>query len=410
MLNNWYFFLLIIFLCLIIEGFFSMMEMAVVSLNKIRLNYYATQKNKKALKLTHLLAQPSRLFGTTLLIVNTVVQIGSEAARRFYESLHLSPDWAPFTQTMLVVIFAELAPLFAARRHAEQVALQGSTILMFFANILSPVIWLIDKFSHLMNRFLGADKSSNIFLSKEEIKRAFEEKQPKRAKKRHVDVIVDHIFMLKNKIANELMRPLDEIHLISSPSTVEEVMQIIEKDFVDFLPIYCQTLHNIVGIVYPNNLLKASPYERISSCSISPWFVTKDALILDLLEQFRFNNQRVAVVLNEKGQACGFITLEHIMDEIFGPKVEIALSEEKSNKKQTVIERTLSGDMTLEEFNKQFHAHLSHEEASTISDLLTAILQHHPSEGEIIYIDRFEFCVIEPSLLGVKVVAVKSIH
>ena len=409
MASSWYLFLFLALMCVAVEGFFSMMEMASVSFHKVRLLYYSSKKNKNALWLKFLLDRPSRLFGTTLIIVNTVLQVGSEAARRFYESLNMSPDWAPITQTLIVVIFGELAPLFAARRHAEQVALFGSPVLYFFSKVLSPIIWFIDLISRKINQMLGKEKTSNLFLSKEEIQNAFEERKGKQTEKSHLDLIADHIFDLKNKKASELMRPLDEAHLVSSPSLVGEVLELISWDYVEFIPIYHRSFQNIVAIAYPTELLKAEGQDRITSHTRSPWFITEDDLILTLLKQFRFNNQRIAVVVNKNGKAEGFITLDHIVDEIFGPNVELSISEEKVIKQQTIVERTLSGDMTLEEFNEKFHAHLTHEDALTISDLISGALQHHPSEGEIVYIDQFEFIVKDPTLLGVKTVVVKTV-
>ncbi|NGX30627.1 MAG: hypothetical protein K940chlam4_01478, partial [Candidatus Anoxychlamydiales bacterium] len=114
-MNKTLFFLFLALFCVLVESFFSMFEMAAVSLNKVKLHYRASKNRKKAKWLEFLLNNPSYLFGTTLIMVNTVMQIGSEAARRFYESLSISPDYAPFTQTLIVLIFGELAPLFAAR-------------------------------------------------------------------------------------------------------------------------------------------------------------------------------------------------------------------------------------------------------------------------------------------------------
>lgn len=93
--GSWRFFLFLIILSLIVEGFFSMMEMACVSFNKVRLHYYVTKGNHKAKWISFLLSRPTRLFGTTLIGVNIALEFGSECARRFYMSLGLSPDWAP---------------------------------------------------------------------------------------------------------------------------------------------------------------------------------------------------------------------------------------------------------------------------------------------------------------------------
>lgn len=138
---SWKFFLLLILICLVVQGFFAMLEMACVSFNKVRLQYYVSKENKRALWLSYLLHHPALLFGTTLICVNTALVVGSECARRFYDSLGLSPDWAPLSQIFIVLIFAEIAPMFAGRRYAEHVAMLGIPILFFFSIILRPLIW-----------------------------------------------------------------------------------------------------------------------------------------------------------------------------------------------------------------------------------------------------------------------------
>ena len=128
-MSSWAFFLMLLIVSLVIQGFYSMLEMACVSFNRVRLQYYVSQKNRRAMWLSYLLNNPTRLFGTTLIGVNTAMQFGSECARRFYASLHVSPDWAPLSQVIIVLIFAELAPMFAARRFAENVAMLGIPII-----------------------------------------------------------------------------------------------------------------------------------------------------------------------------------------------------------------------------------------------------------------------------------------
>ena len=99
-----------------------MIEMACVSFNKVRLEYYVSKGKKRALWLSFLLHHPAYLFGTTLIGVNVALIIGSECARRFYAALGLNPDLAALTQILLVLIFAEISPMFAGRRYAEHVA------------------------------------------------------------------------------------------------------------------------------------------------------------------------------------------------------------------------------------------------------------------------------------------------
>ena len=155
-------------LCVFLEAFFSMFEMAAVSFNKVRLHYHLSKNNKKAKWLLYLLEKPSRLFGTTLILVNTVLQVGSECSRRFYEAIGASPDLAPLTQVIIVMIFGELAPLFAARRHSETVAMRSIPIVYGMYWILIPIIKTTEFLTSL---FLKSDKGR--FLSRDELQKAF---------------------------------------------------------------------------------------------------------------------------------------------------------------------------------------------------------------------------------------------
>src|SRR5579862_3451905 len=120
MSHSWIFFLGCSLISILIQGFFALFEMACVSFNKVRLQYFASLGKKRAIWLSELIQQPSRLFGTTLIGIASSLQIGSEFARKFYESIGFNPDFAPITQVFLVLIFGEMVPMFAARRHPEQ--------------------------------------------------------------------------------------------------------------------------------------------------------------------------------------------------------------------------------------------------------------------------------------------------
>src|ERR1700722_2818149 len=142
-------------LCIAVQGFFSMLELASVSFNRIRLEYYVSKKIKRAEWLKHLLKKPSRLFGTVMLGVNVALQVGSQTAREFYSTIGLDPDIAPITQVFLVVIFGELVPLFAAHRFPEHVVMLGIPIVYAASKLFSPLIWLLGQLTNITYRLLG---------------------------------------------------------------------------------------------------------------------------------------------------------------------------------------------------------------------------------------------------------------
>lgn len=403
------FFLILSLLCVVFQGFFSMFEMASVSFNKARLTFYTSKKMKKAIWLEYLLQRPSRLFGTTLILVSTFLQLGSEASRRFYESIGLSPDIAPLSQVLLIVVFGELSPLFAARRYPERIAMFNVPLVYFLSKMLFPFTYIIDKISSFANFIFGNEKSVQLFLTKEEIQKAFEEKESI-TKDTYINKTVGNIFSLKNVTAKKIMMPLSSTILVPSDFTIAQVKDNLKKSLSSFVLIYHHNINNIISIVPVRDLLRAKLPDPIKNYGLSPWFITENLSLIDILKQFRRNNQMVSIILDLSGTPIGIITFDMVIYQIFGsvsPKIDLTHLP-KEEKKQIFIEKTLPGDMLVKDFNKKFFAALPETE-ETLSDLINKSLQHHPSEGEIAYIGNFEFIVKEVTFLGSKTVLVRNL-
>jgi Hemolysins and related proteins containing CBS domains len=399
-MSVWLEFLFLTLFAVFIQGLFALFEMACVSFNKVRLQYYVSLGLKRAIWLTFLLKKPSRLFGTTMIGINLALQVGSESSRRFYEAINLPPDWAPITQVLIVVMLGELAPMFAARRHPEQLAMALAPLMVLITHLLTPLIWAFDAFSHLLHRLLGKSPETSLYLSREEIKVAFEDREEG---ENEFNTMVSSVFRLKNLTASQVLKPLSDVLMASSHATIAEVKAQLAERYVPLLPIYHRTRNNIVAIVHLRHLLGKPDSTRILDCSRPPWFITKDSSVLQILDQFRRNNQVMAIVLDPSGQAAGILTFDQILEQILG--------EEKISHPeipQLYIERTLPASMLVSEFNKQFQASLEHEPSDTLNDLLLRGLEHPPAKGEIIRIDELLFTVAEITLRGVKTVSVHT--
>jgi putative hemolysin len=411
---TWQFFLMLMVISLVVQGFYAMLEMACVSFNKVRLQYYVSKHNRRAIWLSYLLNHPAIFFGTTLIGVNVALQFGSECSRRFYEALGLSPDWAPLSQVIIVLIFAEIAPMFAGRRYAEHVAMLGIPFLYASSILLRPVIWLLDLLCLMINRLLGTPGGGGLYLSREELQNIIEEREeviPHASKTEEFNTVTANIFALKNKIAKELMQPVKAVQMIPSACTVGEMRNTLTAEYTPYLPIYHRSPHNIVAIAYPRDLLRLTENKRVRDYARSPWFITENNSVLQILRQFRRNNQSIAVVLNEAGLAVGILTLDEIIDEIFGQTdIRMSVGEMVPRAHHVVVDRTFPGDMRIEDFNRQFHVHLEAHGAETLEELVALALGHPPGKGESVRIDQFELTVEEASLLGAKMIAIRSIY
>lgn len=396
---------------IIVLAFYSMLEMACVSFNKVRLQYYVSKGYKRAIWLNYLLHHPSRLFGTTLIGVNIALVVGSECSREFYAALGLSPDLSPLTQVIIVVIFGELAPMFAARRYAEHVAMLGVPIIYASAKLMTPLLWVINWISKVCNTLLGGKESGkNIYLlSQEELQKVIEDQDEDASYSENAEfrAITANIFRLRGKDVRQIMKPLGSIKALSSNATIAQMESLIARSKALSVPIYHREITNIVGIAYPRDAMRAAPTHRIREYARPPWFVTETTSMMDILKQFRSNNENVAFILNQHGKAIGFIELADILEEVFG-KISLTGQATLQRKKQMLIEKTFPGDTTVQEFHAQFGVSLDKNSAMTLSELLSSRLGRRPEKGDIIYIAPFELEVKETSLLDVKTISVST--
>jgi len=408
MIYNALFWLSLNLLSIVVLSFYSMMEMACVSFNKVRLQYYVTKGIKQAIWLNYLLHNPSRLFGTTLIGVNVAMFAGSECAREFHQAIGLSPDLAPLSQVVIVIIFGELAPMFAARRYAEHVAMLGIPLVYLSAKLMTPFLWILAAISFLCDKLFGGKESeTKIFLTKEELLKILESQEDDKTlsiENEEFNAIAANILQLHKKGAKDVMNPIKSISLIPSSSTVEQARQIFQKSESNYLPVYHNEQTNIIGIVTPRNLIRASDNRKTRDFVRSPWFITESTKASQLLNQFRHNNQNVAIVLNQAGLAIGIVILDDLMAEIFG-KIR---TPQKKKQNVLIMERTFPATMKVAEFNAQFDVVLDPRPNINLADLVREHLGHAPEIDESVYIYPFELTVKETSRLDIKVISIKT--
>ncbi|HSX03744.1 MAG TPA: hemolysin family protein [Rhabdochlamydiaceae bacterium] len=410
-MNSWKFYLFLALLFLMIQGVFAMLEMACVSFNKVRLQYYVSLKKRRALWLNYLIQRPALLFGTTLIVVNSCMQLGSECSRHFYEGLGISPDFAPISQIILVLIFAELAPLLAGRQYAEHVVMLGIPLIYFTSIVLRPVIWFFDFICQLINRLIGSSVKEGVYLTREELQYMFEQREEEaQTEPKEITTIAGNIFALKIKKAKDLMIPLHQVHMMPSFFTVGEMRSLLRSKYVPYIPIYQRTPQNIVGIVYPRDLLRILEDQFVKDHARPAWFITEESSILQILKQFRRNNQSIAIVLNESGLAVGILTLDEIIDEIFGRSDHWEAFEDMVPRmRHVILDLSLPGDTKIDDFNKKFSVHLDSQGALTLEELMREGLGHDPELKESLRVDQIELTVEEAPLIGPKIISIHTI-
>lgn len=383
-----------------------MQEMACISCNKLRLDFAVAKRERWALWLQNLLEQPSRLFCTTLIGVNVALMISSESSRRLFEAWGIEPNLAPLAEIPIVLIFGELIPMFAARIYADHASRLGVPLLYVSARALSPFIAIFEFFFRAVGRLFGKKKKQESlpFLSRDELQMLLEEHQAGYLGEIDTpeDKIMSNIFSLRNKRAFQFMQPLHQVQCVSSRAQVSDLREVVKKSMQSFFPVFHRTKQKIVGYIYPNDVLSASSKKRIEEYTEPAYFVSEEAQALDILTKLQEEELDAAIVLNVKGEAQGIIFLEDLLDELFG-------SEPKRPRPSIhYLEKTISADMSIDEFNKEYGTLIDSQGCKTFAELIEKLLERAPHPQDNLQLETVEILVKETSLFKAKTIQIRT--
>ncbi len=376
-------------------SFYSMQEMACISCNKLRLDYGVSQKKRTAIWLQRLLDAPQLLFTTTLVGVNVAMMISSESSRRLFETWGFDPNLAPLAEIPFLVIFGELIPMFAARLYPDHASRLGIPLLYASAKLLSPITAFISFFFK---------KHEAPFLSRDELQKLLEEHQAGYLGDQisKENDFIANIFSLRNIRAFQIMQKLDTLLLLSTHTNVGEVRKLIKKTKQPFFPVYHRLKNKIVGELHVQDLLNVGSNKSIDDYTENCLFIPQDLPALEIIDKLQSENAQGAVVINQKGEAEGVVFLDDLIDELFGSEAK------KEQQEQGYLEKTVSGETTIREFNAAYDTEIDPLDCKTFAELVEKVLGRHPHIGDTILLDPFELIVKETSLFKAKAIQIRS--
>lgn len=390
--------------CLLLQASFSMIEMAALSFNRVRLHYLVHQKVKRAIWLQHMLSKPYRLFGTAMLGVNCALQLGSQSAREFYSALHLDPDLAPLTQIFLVVIFAELAPLLAARRCSEHVIMLYTPFIYVIYRLCSPFIWFISLCVNSLSSLLGyTNKRQSLDLSREELQKLLEMYDEENDT---FHLVLSHLFTLRHELVSCAMHRLSDLTLLPRTATVAQARHHLQGKSQTFVPLYDKKIHAIIAIVSLESLASAHDRECLHRYSKRPCLLSTKTTLTAAMETLSAQEQSYALITGEHGKILGVLFLGSILKRLFSHQNPHSLSPKKAL--SPLIERSVAGNMRIADFNREYGTHLPDQGLQTLAQLMVTHLEAPAGQGDQITIGSLALEAQETGLTGIKTIRITS--
>ncbi|MAG39428.1 hypothetical protein CMI41_00460 [Candidatus Pacearchaeota archaeon] len=377
--------LLLLFIFLVLSGFFSGIETALMSLNRIKVKSLLKQKKKGSKILAKLKENPHKLI-ITILIGNNVVNIAAASlATVVFSQIFDSAVIGISTgiMTILILIFGEITPKTIAASNAEAIALSTAPIIYSLSIILSPLVWLLEKFSRGVNKLIGV--SGEEKLSEEELATVVTMGRKEGILEKEAAEMMHNVIKFGETTAKEIMTPEVEMVKIDGNKKISEVLDFIVKTPYSRYPVYDKNESEIIGIIDIDDVLKQVRLRKLSTKVkriVKPiLFVPETKEIDDLLTELEGKDVPMAIVVDEYGDIEGIITVEDILEEIVGDIFD------KSKVKQLKFAKDqdsvlIDAKTPLGEINRALGLKINGEKSNTIGGYISDKLGKIPQQGE----------------------------
>ena len=397
----------VILICLLLSAFFSGMEIAFLTSNKLRIEI---DKSKKGVTqaLIDLFISHSGMYITTLLVGNNVVMViygifMSDLLVKQFEFLHLSIGVELFVETLvstlIILVFAEFLPKTVFRLRSNLFLKLFSVPVFLFYLLFFPLSyfsvwlggWLLRIFT---GRKLG-HKEPNRAFGKVDLNNLIEEGEVNARQEDEMHEIKHfrNALDFSEVKLRECIVPRPDVVALSIDSSIEELTQLFIDTGLSRILIYKESIDDIIGYVHISTLFKDPP--TIAKALSRVLIVPETMSAQRLLNLFIRDQKSVAVVVDEFGITAGIVTIEDIMEEIFG---EIEDEHDHLNLKEVMIseqEYIFSGRLEVDYLNEKYHLDLEErEEYETLAGLVLYFNQSIPQEGETIVVNDLTFKIL----------------
>jgi len=417
-MNSLFLEILFIFILILINGFFSMAELALISSRRVRLEQRAEDGDKGARSALELLKSQSRLLsavqiGITLVGVFTGALGGATLAERLTVWLAKIPWLVPYAGGVAIVVvvllttyfslvLGELMPKRLAMNNPEKIASRVAGFMKFVSKALAPVVHLLSSSTDFGLKLLGMADSKEPPITEDEIKGLIEQGTLVGVFGSAEQEMVEAIFRLNDRTVNALMTPRTEIEWLDANDPPEAILKQVIASSHSRFPVAQSSLDNVVGILNSKDLLEKfvlnAPFNMLELIS-KPLFVPENTPAMRMLEMAREAGVHEAMVIDEYGGLMGMTTLFDVLESIVG---EIPNSDESSESEIIIREDgsyLLDGLLPIDELKEILDVDLLPEEDKvgfqTVGGFVMNQIGSIPHTGQHFHFLNYRFEVMD---------------
>jgi CBS domain containing-hemolysin-like protein len=402
----------LVFACIVMEGFFSGTEMALISLNRHRLAHRVERGELAAKLLERQFKVPANLYATTSIGTNIFVVSGTAVMTAYLSGLNFADAdlLAVAAISPLTLVFGEIFPKIFYRRWAEKIAYFAIFPLIAAQKVLAPVRWVSAGIARSIMAAVGVDAGYDVrAVSHEEIKLIFASEKKKMDLHPDEQKTIHRIFGLKHITVEQCMVPLIHLTAVERKEPMSAVRAKFEESRFSRVPVFSERIFNIVGIINAFDVLRYGDAAKTAFDLARPaFYVYKKKKADDLMQEMQRAGVQVAVVVNEYSDAIGIVSMEDLLEEIFGEiQDEYDREQESPQVRRTGSGRwEVDGAVEIDLLNEKYNLGLPKGDYETLAGYILTTLDRIPRKGESVTIGDFNFIIKDATERGVKSVEV----
>ena len=302
--------------------------------------------------------------------------------------------------TVLHIVFGEQVPKIFAIRHSLATTLVISFPLRLFYFLLRPFIWFLNAFSNLILRLIGIEQRKGEDIhTEEELRMILTESEEGGAIRPSENELIQNVFEFDDRVVKQILIPRTKVSAIDVHSTKQEIIQRVIEEGYSRMPVYEESLDNIVGIIFTKDLIKVlheNNFKSINDILRPAYFVPLNKRINELLKEFQTQHIQMAIATNEFGGTAGIVTMEDIIEELVGEIQDEYDDEKPAVDKKSEIEFIVNAMANVSDVNDVLPIALPESpNYDTVSGLLNYIYGRIPAVNEKKVYGGYEFTIIK---------------
>src|SRR5579859_668323 len=393
--------LFILIVALILCGIASASETALTSVSRIKLKNLVEEGDQKAAEIERLLAEPNA-FLSTILIVNSVAVIVASSMATVL-ALRFSSNFGDLISTivisLVVLIFCEITPKTAAVQNPLRWARVFVNPVKTTAWLLQPVVGALGAITNALVRFLGGQvKYRGPFVTEEELRLLVTVGEEEGILEEEETEMIHSIFEFADTTVREVMIPRIDMLTLESDATVDDAVDLALQGGFSRIPVYEESIDNIIGVLYTKDMLKqlreGHNSHPIRDLVRTAYFVPETKKLDDLLREIQQQRVHMVIVVDEYGSVAGLVTIEDLVEEIVGDIQDEYDREEKLYEKVNEDISIFNAKISIDEFNEIMDMDLDDSDYETLGGFLYAQLDKIPNVGDTITFHDMIFTVL----------------